>query len=767
MPKFKKLFLLFLIASILFPNLVSAQEERRDLNVTATVPADPSDFNVQMVQLTSGDDFPQNTNIEYEITYGSELNTQVNFTLEAQWYDGETEDQSTIVSVVDYLSGSATNAYGGAVPVIDTVNKKITWEITNFPPSTSQTVRFKLRTNANYQGSQIVTFKVAGRIDGPGFVTPDSNAFSTYLYSASPTPTPSPTASNPSPGPTSSPTSSPLPSNPEIQIIQIRTISDNSAQIYIQTLPATKSVIKYGASIKSLNKSVSSSTFTTDQFLTLTGLLADTQYYFQVTSTTSAGKQITSDIYTFKTAINSEIPTVNLDSFVATSNETILTLLGDSGSEAQLKNNYIVIPTGTVFQFKFALTAPSGAKVQAVIRKSDVLGANTFVKQQEASTEIVNLIEIEPGVYAGNLQTSNKSGNYEIYARITDKNGNIIEQKIANLRVIKKFTAQNKTNGKPIEGARVLFYIFNESTGKYQVIPASALSEGNPVYTDKSGQVNTVLPQAKYKVEVSRLGFKDQTVKFTIGIKSGQDFPLIQMEKEGFNLISTIKYYLKTTNDIFLFNTQIYAQILTGSARFFDLVAFVILLSLVLLALFAFSRKNHMPVTSFKSYFFYLKDKNARNERYIHGVVYDEHDMPISQANVYLTNEVDEAIISHTKTNKNGEFFFKKGKDKYLIMVMKKGFKSTNLVKYEERDHVKFKISLEQEGGVREIAHNFSHIIETFLGMGFEVILIASLLFEVLFLNTFGILKTLPFLAISGFNLLLWTLHVKHKHWEN
>ncbi|TXG78181.1 hypothetical protein E6Q11_01560, partial [Candidatus Dojkabacteria bacterium] len=530
---------------------------------------------------------------------------------------------------------------------------------------------------------------------------------------------------------------------------------------------ATKSVIKYGTSLKSLTKSVSSSTFTTDQFITLTGLSPKTVYYFQVTSTTPAGKQITSDVYTFKTAVDSEIPTVNLDSFVATSNETILTLLGGSGSEAQVKNNYIVIPTGTVFQFKFALTAPSGAKVQAVIMKSDVLGTNTFVKQQEASTEIVNLIEIEPGVYAGNLQTNNKSGKYEIYARITDKNGNITEQKIANLKVINKFTVQNKNSGKNIEGARVLFYIFNESTGKYQIIPTSALSEGNPVYTDKFGQVNTVLPQARYKVEVSRLGFKDQTVKFTIGIKDDQNFPLVQMEKEGFNLISTIKYYLRTANDIFLFNTQIYAQILTGSARFFDLVAFVILLSMVILALFSFSRKNHVPVSSFKSYFFYLKDKNARNERYIHGVVYDDHDVPISQANVYLTKEVDEAIISHVKTNKNGEFFFKKGKDKYLIMVMKKGYKSTSLLKYEERDHVKFKVNLEQEGGVREIAHSLGHMIETVLGMGFEVILIASLIFEILFLNSFGILKTLPFLALSGFNLLLWTLHIRHRHWEN
>ncbi|TXI33752.1 MAG: hypothetical protein E6Q53_02545, partial [Candidatus Moraniibacteriota bacterium] len=297
MPKFKKLFLLFLIASIFFPNLVHS-EERRDLNVTATVPADPSDFSVQMEQLTSGDNFPQGTNIEYEITYGSELNTPVNFTLETQWYEGETEDQSTTVSVVDYLSGSATDAYGGASPVIDTVNKKITWGITNFPPNASQTVRFKLRTNTNYQGSQIVTFKVAGRIDGPGFITPDSNVFSTYLYSAPPTPTPSPTASIPSPGPTSSPTPTTAPSNPEFQSIQIRTISDDSAQIYIQTLPATKSVIKYGTSLKSLTKSVSSSTFTTDQFITLTGLSPKTVYYFQVTSTTPAGKQITSDVYT-------------------------------------------------------------------------------------------------------------------------------------------------------------------------------------------------------------------------------------------------------------------------------------------------------------------------------------------------------------------------------------------------------------------------------------------------------------------------------------
>lgn len=762
MPVSKKIFIVIFFLFLAFPGFIFGQESKKNLNVTANVPADPQDFTIQTQQVTSGNNFPQNSAIQYKINYGNLLSSSINFKIEASWYDGTTENEANTVSVADYLSGSATNGYGGATPIIDVINKKITWNIVGFPPNSNQSVNFSLITNNNYQGSQVVTFKVASRLRSDGFNTPYSNVFSTYLYNAPVSPTPNPTTPKPSPGITITPTP---PSTPYYQTIEVMSVSDNTATIFVKTPVPAISRIRYGTSPTNLSQSITGNN-SSESLISLIGLSADTTYYFRVTSLISKGRSLTSDIYTFKTAQNSKTSSVNLSSFVATSNETILNQIGDNSSSDQPKDNYIILPKDTVFQFKFALNAPSGAKIQALIRPKNVLGVNTYTKKVEASTEFINLIEIQPGIYAGNLQTNNKSGAYEIIARITDKNNAITEQKIAELKVVNKFTVLKKDKS-PIEGARVLFFVFNESNNKYQTIPASALAEGNPVFTDKDGVVNTVLPQGKYKAEISRLGFKDQTVKFIIGNKANEQFPIVKMDETGVDIFRISRYYLRTANDIFLFNTFIYAQILTGSARFFDLVAFIVLLSLVTLSLLAFAKKNHIPVSSLKSYFFYLKDKNTRNDKYIHGVVYDNHDQPISQANVYLANETDEAIISHVKTNKNGEFFFRKGKDKYLLMVMKKGFKSTSLIKYEEKDHIKFKITLEEEGSARAIAHNFSHFLESILGMGFEVILIASLVFEFLFLNSFGIIKTLPFLAISIFNLTIWTLHVKHKHWEN
>lgn len=167
---------------------------------------------------------------------------------------------------------------------------------------------------------------------------------------------------------------------------------------------------------------------------------------------------------------------------------------------------------------------------------------------------------------------------------------------------------------------------------------------------------------------------------------------------------------------------------------------------------------SHIP-----SYFYYLIDRKDRGEKYIHGVIYDENDNPIHSANVYLLDRVDEKIISHKKTNKQGEFVFKKGKSKYLIMAMAKHFTTSPVFEYQHKNHLKFKINLEKEKEESNIYERLIHYVSSLAGMSFEVLLLGSFIFELLFLNTFGVLKTLPFLIISFLNLLIWILHLHNK----
>lgn len=768
MKLFKLTLLSLFCLALIMPSVISAQtESRKDLNVTATVPADPDDFSIDITQVTPGSNFPQNTEIEYKVDYSSSLSTAVNITVEAQWYPGETEDQQESVNVVNYLSGSATDGYGGAAPVIDTINNKITWTINSFPASESDSVNFKLLTNSNYQGSQIVTFNVKSRLIGPGFTTPDQSVSTTYKYNSPPAPTPTPTPGSPTPGPSATPTPTSIPELFEFTQIDVRTLTNTTAGIFIQTNQAASSIIRYGTNINSLSSSASSSQAISN-LVTLSNLNPNTTYYFRVYSTNSNNNQIISDVYTFKTASGDVTANFRPTTFIATSNEAILTLISEESNE-----NYIVIPVNTIFQFKFALENAKNAKsVQAVIRNKNVLGLKNIVEKADASTDLVNMVEIEPGIYAGNLMSKPEPGTYEIYARITEKNGTITEQKISEMKVTNKFTVRSKSTGKPIEGVRILLYILNQQTNKYQIIPDSALANGNPVFTDKNGEIPTVLPPAKYKAEISELGFKDVTINFTVGVAEDQSYPIVELDTESVNPLRLFRYYSRTFQDVFLFHTQIYAFTLSDSIRFFDLVGAIILISLVLLTFYAFSKKHHIPLSSIHSYFFYLLDKKDRSDKYIHGVIYDEDDKPISQANVYLTSEENEEIVSHVKTNKNGEFFFnksalrQKNTDKFLLLVMKKGYRNTPLIKYDEKAHVKLKINLDKDSGIEAVKDNFVRTFERIFGMLFELLLLFSFLFELLFISNFGVIKVAPFLAISLFNLFLWTMHLRHKYYE-
>ena len=131
-PAFLSIILFLLLPS--FSPLVQAQQT---VNLNATVPANPSDFSAELITTTPGDDYPQDTTLSYELTYGSSLSYASTITVEANWSRGTIEgDSSPTVSVLEYVSGSASNAYNNTPPVIDPVNRTIKWTITSFPANT-------------------------------------------------------------------------------------------------------------------------------------------------------------------------------------------------------------------------------------------------------------------------------------------------------------------------------------------------------------------------------------------------------------------------------------------------------------------------------------------------------------------------------------------------------------------------------------------------------------------------------------------------------
>lgn len=723
------------------------------IQVTALVPAEATDYITGITRIVpplESTIIPEVYESTYQIRYGTFLSYPTTITVEASWTKGTIQGQSSpTIELLEYAVGSAENAYNSSPPVIDTVNKKITWEITAFPGSLdNETVRFKLRT-LDYPEPHKVNYSVSARIFFPGGVTGYKTLTNTYRKSVAPPSTITPT-----------PTPSPIPQPPKIEKIGVTEITQDEATVFVWTNTETSKVIIYGTDIHMKDKkTVRLNSRSVGANIKLTGLTSSTKYYYKVYVLDRLEKETSSDIFTFTTAAPSDPLTANNSTLVVTSGNTILSNPGD------LNNDFFVIPISSPFQFKFAmLDKISATSVDANLQDKNTLRIVSFFgKKAEANTTSTALIETERGVYSGSLNTSPNPGIYNLYLKIYDKNGNLKEQRLAEIKIINKFTVLSNTNEKPIEGARVFFYIYNPTNKTYQVIPSNLITDGNPQSTNAKGQLDVVLPEGKYKAEVSDLRHKSKTVEFQIGRGKDQNLPTVTLERTGIIPLNIFNYYKNIINEVFVYNTQLYSDALTGSPRFFDLVAMFSLTGIVILTIFAFSKKHRIPVTYIPSYFYYLVDHRDRNEKYIHGVVYDEDEKPVPGANVYLTDKKSEEIISHTKTNKYGEFYFRKGKSEYLLLSMAKGYVNSPVFEYHARRHLKFKINLRKEETGLNLLGKMNHYFGHVLGISFEVLLLGSFIFEILFLNSFGVAKTLPFLLISIFNLSLWILHLHNK----
>jgi hypothetical protein len=737
------------------------------ISVTASVDPQISDLPITLESLDSGTQFSQNTTLSYRITYGTTTTVAIPLTIQAEWSEGTIQGNPTpSVDLLGYVTGSATNSYGSTAPVIDTVNRTITWTISSIPANTTgRTVTFKLKTNSAYTGSLPVAFTVSARAVSRTTTTPDQTTDQKYLYnngssstSATSTPTPSPT-----------PTTS-------LQLfftgVAVNTISDANATIYVSLNKKANVFIKYGTNIRSLSKSTKQYIGNSQYIVTIPSLNPATDYYFEVFAIDNAGTNASSDIYTFTTAQISAPTVVEPNSIIVTSHNNVI-FDTQSATSSSTKNakaiNTVLVPQNTNFQFKFSINSKKAIKkIKLVLRKTitnknAVLAANTEenLYTYETDTNIITQ-ELEPGVYSGVLSTNLDRGEYEIIAVIEDAQGNISQQILTQIKISNSFTVQDRSN-EPIEGARVFLYIYNKTEKVYIPISPTFLNVKNPSFSNNKGVADFVLPRGFYKAVVSDIKYKDKTVFFSIREDQYSRYPIIHLEKGDVTLVSLIRYYTRSFNEVFLVSTLDYVNALTGSIRFFDLISTLTMSFFILITLFAFSLRHNIPLNSVVSHFFYLLNHKTRNKRYINGAVFDQYNKPVVSANVYLTLAEKEQIIQSTKTNSKGEFFFAKQDGTFQLMVMKKGYKPTPQLDYEEKADVAFKILMHRKDVRFTLLEKSVNIFSAAFGMSFEFFAIWSLAFEVLFIYSFGLFRTLPFLAISLLNITLWTLYLRHK----
>ncbi len=751
----KKLVVCVLVFLFLVPHTFA------QITTSVAVPPRAQDFQNNLTLVNTQEIYEPDTEISYQIEYGSYLNQNFSFTLTAAWTQGTIEGNSNpSVDVLDYVVGSATTGFNSTAPVVDSVNNKITWEFNSFPANTTdKTVEFKLKTNSSYKDFNKVNFTVSSKLSAGG-IDNTSDLTNSYLYPVQSTQATSTQTPTPTVAPTSSITPTPAPLEVlSFEDIEVRTITNETASIFVQTSKPAKLLLTYGPS-SNFSEDVSTSNFSTSQILNLEKLRPNTQYYFKVFATDENGKQVSSDIFTFKTALSPSSTAVDLTSIVVVSGNNLVFDNRNSTSSAQ---NLILIPQNTNFQFKFSIAQGKIVKnLKLIFRKltgTTVLGASTINLQANAAS--VSLVEVEKGTYSVALSSNIEPGIYQLLVSFVDSKGNLNEQEIATLKITNPLTILGQEKN-PIEGARVFLHFYHETEKRYIPVSSSFINIQNPSFADSKGVVDLVLPRGKYKAIISNLGFKEKTVFFEINQSEKSGYPIVYLEKTSINIISLIRYYSRSFEEVFLVRTIGYFTSLQNSIRFFDFVALASLLSLAALTLLSFSKRNYIALNSLFSYFIFLIRHKKGGNKYITGKVVDEDGKEVPFSNVYLTNVDEEKIVKVTSTNSKGEFFFRNKLDNnFTIMAMRKGYKSTEQMPYSQTGNG-VEIVMEKKEHNLGIIDHLIRFPGELLGMSFEVLIFISLIFELIFIPYFGIVKTAPFIMISIFNLLLWTLHIRH-----
>ncbi len=141
-------------------SFISPLANAASLTVTATVPAKADDFSSTLSNDDAGITHGKDEEITYVITYGSSISYSSSVVIEASWSRGTLEgDQYPSLDVASYVAGSASDAEGGYSPIIDTINRKITWNIGTLAGNSSdKTVTFKLKTTSSVSSARKVTF---------------------------------------------------------------------------------------------------------------------------------------------------------------------------------------------------------------------------------------------------------------------------------------------------------------------------------------------------------------------------------------------------------------------------------------------------------------------------------------------------------------------------------------------------------------------------------------------------------------------------------
>ncbi len=726
--------------------------------MTGSVGASATDVSLG-IESSAGSEVSSGSEITYTITYGSTSPISFPVTLVAQWEKGSIEGAiGPTVELLTYTEGSATTAYGGTVPVIDVVNRKITWTIPSFPAQTvDQTVQFVLTTTSEYRGSKNVTARVTAMVTTPSGV-PDKTVVTTYKYQEP--------AQTSTPTPTPSSTTAPLVSSPSFEQIELVELSDTRATFRITSNSELQVTAKLGTNTASMAERVTTAARSKLQPLTLVELSPDTTYFVQFTGINGAGSRVTSSIYTFKTSSKAN-PDLIVDRNSIVVSQSWGILFNQSMLQKPTDLPHFSVSQNTMLDFLFRIPLSRDLKeATLLLRDPYVLGISSD-PESDYSSSTTRLVEVNPGTFVGKIKTPLLSRTYEIAIRTEDIYGNLYEQTVGQTTVVQPFRVVD-TASKPLWGAEVLLWSYQDKTRQFELAPFNALSFQNPIITNKNGTADFSLIPGRYKARVSMTGFETKEVEFDITAPQSEDLPVVSLRPVRFGILGRFMTGIELGRQNLKLTIGALPQANPTGSLYDVLLPFnLVFLFLLIIAIVFQLRILRFPLRTLLSH---LKSKNSQ----MFSVVLEDASTSsrVSNAMIYLVDEQKHLIVARAKTGLDGSVQFPLALVPAIssFFIKRHGYilpSHPTYNKAEIQGNATIPVTVEQLPATTVLtllAQELRSMSSEFIGFGSEAFLTLSLLCTLLFTMTLTPTRTIVFASLTLLNVALWLIIARHSY---
>lgn len=634
--------------------------------ITAQVSPPLTDFSATINTTDETTEIPQDTVIDYVITYGSTYSNSTPVTLVADWSDGTLDGGvNPTIELLEYVAGSASNAYNSTPPVIDLNAQTITWTISSLPANTTnQTVTFSLRTTDTYAGSLSVSGQVGAQITQPVTTVKSTHDLS-YLYDApivtdDDTPTSTTTTTTTT---TSTPTPTPLVSELlSFLSYKLLTVDDSSALVEVSLSKPAQVYLVYGTQLNSQTQKIQAVSVSKTHRILLENLLPNTQYFVTIVAYDTNG-EIKSEQLQITTTISIEE--------IGTPKISFLNKGAHIFTSTNPDENSILVPNNDSFEIILELENDKNIKSAIIYLEKIDIETNENKSLLGKMIYATQLSRTQQGLWSGKIDTALDTGMYRIIVVVETIHGSKHSFPIGTIHISTPITITDNRTNLPIERARIFIKKFNEKTRLFELLTAPEYLPFNPMLTNTAGQIMVILPLGYYELEILALGYNSNTYKFDTQNKDG--FPKIVLQKESFPYTDRFIYHMQTLQ----LKLQRAQEIIRKEANSHASIRLATLLTLFIttpLTLFGLAAQSHFSFRTFISTLKHHKNiVNNRNEfgNYLfHGSIIDgTTHKRISSSLITLLGK-DNTIQSTIHTTKNGTFTIQHSKQNQAQKVL-------------------------------------------------------------------------------------------------